>query len=110
MPKTRLMAVRVMPDVLKSLDEVASQQGISRSMLIRDLLENCHSLYRFLQSERERQRTDKIILDGNLSQWVLERMPHGMTSEQVRFIAEVMNHVADVMTHSGGSGGDRGTT
>jgi len=97
MAKTRLIVVRVVPDVIKSLDEVASQQGISRSVLIRDLLENCHSLYCFLQSERARQQTDRIILDGNLSQWVLERMPHGMSSEQMHFIADVMNHAADMM-------------
>lgn len=97
MPKSQLIAVRVTPNILKSLDEVAVQQGISRSALIRDLLENCHSLYRFLQSERERQQTDRIILDGNLSQWVLENMPHGMTSAQVRFIGEVINHAADML-------------
>ena len=97
MPKSQLVAVRVTPDILKSLDEVAVQQGISRSVLIRDLLENCHSLYRFLQSERERQQTDRIMLDGNLSQWVLENMPHGMTSQQVRFIGEVINHAADML-------------
>ncbi len=97
MPKSQLVAVRITPDILKSLDAVAIQHGVSRSALIRDLLENCHSLYRFLQSERQRQQTDKIILDGNLSQWVLENMPHGMTSAQVRFIGEVMNHAADML-------------
>ncbi len=97
MTKSQLVAVRVTPDILKSLDAVAVQQGISRSALIRDLLENCHSLYRFLQSERERQQTDRIILDGNLSKWVLENMPHGMTSEQVRFIGNVIDHAADMM-------------
>lgn len=105
MAKTQLVAVRVTPEILKSLDEVASQQGISRSGLIRDLLENCHSLYRFLQSERERQQTDRIMLDGNLSQWVLENMPPEMTSEQVRFIGKVMNHAADMMSHSGANEG-----
>jgi predicted transcriptional regulator len=101
MPKTQLVTVRVTPEILKSLDEVASQQGISRSGLIRDLLENCHSLYRFLQSERERQRTDRIILDGNLSQWVLEHMPPGMTSDQLRFIRDVIDHAADMMIAQG---------
>ncbi len=101
MPKTRLIAVRVTPDVLKSLDEVASNQSISRSVLIRDLLENCHSLYRFLQSERERQKTDRIVIDGNLSQWVLENMPHGMSEQQVRFIGRVMDHAADMMVTQG---------
>jgi len=97
MSKTHLVAVRVTPEILKSLDAVASQQGVSRSGLIRDLLENCHSLYSFLQSERKRQRTDKIMLDGNLSQWVLEHVPPEMTSSQLRFIRDVMDHAADMM-------------
>jgi predicted transcriptional regulator len=101
MSKTRLIAVRVTPDILESLDEVASNQNISKSVLVRDLLENCHSLYRFLQSERERQKTDRIVLDGNLSQWVLEHMPHDMSEEQVRFIGRVMDHVADMMVTQG---------
>jgi metal-responsive CopG/Arc/MetJ family transcriptional regulator len=105
MPKTRLVAVRVTPDTVRSLDEVAAQQSISRSELIRDLLENCHSLYRFLQAERQRQGTEKIILNGNLSQWVIDNMPHGMTPEQVRFIAQTMSHAADMMVvHKGGKG------
>jgi len=98
MSKTELVSVRVTPEIIKSLDEVALRQGISRSGLIRDLLENCHSLYRFLLSERERQRTDKITLDGNLSQWVLEHTPPGMTSEQLRFIRDVLDHAADKMS------------
>ena len=98
MPKTQLIAVRITTETLKSMDEVASQQGISRSALIRDLLENCHSLYRFLQTERERQQTDRIILDGNLSQWILEHAPPGMTSEQLRFIRNVMDHAVDMMS------------
>jgi hypothetical protein len=101
MPKTELVAVRVTPEILKSLDALALQQSISRSGVIRDLLENCHSLYSFLQSERERQRTDRIILDGNLSQWVLEHVPPGMTSDQLRFIGDIIDHAADIMTAQG---------
>jgi len=98
MAKTQLVTVRITPEILKSLDEVALQQGISRSGLIRDLLENCHSLYHFLQTERARQHTDKIILDGNLSQWVLEHTPPGMTSAQLRFIRNIIDHAADKMS------------
>jgi predicted transcriptional regulator len=97
MEKTKLINVRVTPDILKSLDELASQQSVSRSDLIRDLLENCHSLYHFLQSERERQKTDKIVLDGNLSQWILDNIPAKMTSNQLRFIRDVIGHAADIM-------------
>lgn len=106
MAKTQSITVRITPEILKSLGELASQQGLSKSGLIRDLLENCHSLYHFLQTERERQQTDKIILDGNLSQWVLEHTPPGMTSEQLRFIRNVIDHAADMMSAQEKEGGN----
>lgn len=95
--KNQFVAIRVTPEIVKSLDEVASQRGISRSALIRDLLANCHSFYRFIESERIRQRTDRIVLDGNLSQWVLKNLPEGMTPDVVHFLGEVMRHVAQEM-------------
>ncbi len=98
MSKNQFVAIRVTSEIVKSLDEVASQQGISRSALIRDLLANCNSFYRFIESERIRQRTDRIVLDGNLSEWVLKHLPEGMTPDVVNFLGEVMHHVAEEMT------------
>ncbi len=97
MSKNQFVAIRVTPEIVKSLDGVASQRGISRSALIRDLLANCHSFYRFIESERIRQRTDRIVLDGNLSHWVLKNLPEGMTPDVVHFLGEVMHHVAQEM-------------
>ena len=96
-PKTVFIALRVAPDVVKSVDEVASQQGKSRSELIRDLLQNAHSLYGLLVAEREKQRGAIELLGGPLSQWILANMPKGTTPEIVRFIAEVMNQTAEQM-------------
>lgn len=98
MAKNTFIAVRVTPDIIKSLDEVARQRGISRSMLIRDLLANCHALYKFLETERERQRSDRILLNGNLSQWVLDNMPEKINPELLHFIGEVMHHAAEIKT------------
>ena len=97
MARTSLIAVRVSDDIIKSLDEVAVQRGITRPDLIRELLTNCHSFYHFIETEKARQQTDKIILDGNLSQWIQNNMPPSMTPEWVRFLGEVMYHVADKM-------------
>ena len=97
MARTSLIAVRVSDDIIKSLDEVAVKRGITRPDLIRGLLTNCHSFYHFIETEKARLQTDKIILDGNLSQWIQNNMPASMTPEWVRFLGEVMHHVADKM-------------
>src|SRR4030065_2085286 len=95
MAKTSFIAVRVSDDIIKSLDEVAAKRSITRSDLIRELLANCHSFYRFIETEKARQQTDRITLNGNLSQWILNNMPEEMTPEWVHFLGEVMHHVAD---------------
>ena len=95
MARTSLIAVRVSDDVVKSLDEVAAKRGINRPDLIRELLANCHSFYRFIELEKARQQTDRITLNGNLSEWILNHMPENMTPEWVHFLGEIMHHVAD---------------
>lgn len=95
MGRNPFIAVRVAPDVIKSLDEVAAQSGKSRSKVIRDLMENCHSLYRFLEAERKRQQTEKIVLDGNITDWVLDNIPNGVNSDMLHFLGQVMHHAAD---------------
>jgi len=95
--KNPFIAIRVPPEIIKSLDEVAVKRGITRPTLIKELLANCHSFYRFIELEKARQQTDKITLDGNLSEWILNHMPENMTPEWVHFLGEVMHHVADDM-------------
>jgi len=95
--KTSFIAVRVSNDVLKSVDEVAAKRGITRADLIRELLANCHSFYQFVEAEKAKQQTDKIVLDETLSQWIQNNMPANMTPEWIRYMAEIMRHVADNM-------------
>lgn len=104
MGRNPLIAIRVPPDVIESLDEVAAQSGKSRSKVMRDLLENCHSLYRFLEAERKRQQTEKIVLDGNITEWVLNNIPDGVTSDLLHFLGQVMHHAADRMGQPQGKG------
>ena len=95
MAKNPFIAVRVSPEIIKSLDEIAAERGISRSSLIKELLENCHSFHRFIQVERVRQNNDQVVLDGNLTRWVMNNMQDNMKPEWLHFIGEVMHHVAD---------------
>jgi hypothetical protein len=102
MARNSFIAVRVTDDVIKSLDDVSAQRGITRSDLIRELLQNCHSFYKFIEMEKARQQTDRITLNGNLSKWILNNMPEEMTPEWVHFLGEVMHHAADEMVEKRG--------
>jgi hypothetical protein len=97
MAKNPFIAVRVPPYVIESLDQLAAQSKVSRSQIIKELLENCHAFYKFIEMEKSRQNTGKIDLDGNLTDWILANMKEDMTPEWVHFIGEVMHHVADEM-------------
>jgi hypothetical protein len=97
MAKNPFIAVRVPPYVIESLDQLAAQSNVSRSQIIKELLENCHAFYKFIEMEKSRQHSEKIDLDGNLTDWILSNMKADMTPEWVHFIGEVMHHVADEM-------------
>ena len=103
MAKNPFIAVRISPEIIKSLDEIAAERGISRSSLIKELLANCHLFHRFIQVERARQYTDQVVLDGNLSRWVMNNMQDNMKPEWLHFIGEVMHHVADEIAVKKGS-------
>lgn len=91
-----VLSARIEPEYIASLDAVAKSQGISRSKLLREFALNAATLYEFLKAEKERQQTDKITLNGNLSQWVMEHTPPQVTSEFMHFLGEVMHHAADM--------------
>ena len=97
MAKNPFIAVRVPPYVIKSLDELAAQSNVSRSHVVKELLENCHAFYKFIELEKTKQSSEKIDLDGNLTEWILSNMKEDMTPEWVHFIGEVMHHVAEEM-------------
>jgi hypothetical protein len=101
MARNPFIAVRVPPEIIKSLDDVAAQSGITRPDLIKQLLANCHSFYKFIEAEKARQQTDHITLNGNLSKWILNNMPEEMTPDWVHFLGEVMHHVAEQMVAKG---------
>ncbi len=98
MARNPFIAVRVPPYVIQSLDELAAQSNVSRSQIVKELLENCHAFYKFIEIEKSKQQnSEKIDLDGNLTNWILNNMKDNMTPEWVHFIGEVMHHVANEM-------------
>lgn len=98
MGKTKkvMFSIRMEPTCIAALDEVAKAQRISRSKLLREFAENATSLYHFLRTEKERQEIEKIRLDGNLSQWVIEHSPSGVDSKMMHFLSNVMRHAAEL--------------
>ena len=92
--KKLVLSAKIEPEYIKALDEVARSQHITRSQLLREFARNATALYGILKAERERQQTEKITLDKNLSQWVLENTPEPMSSDLIHFLGEVMHHAA----------------
>ena len=97
MARNPFIAVRVPPYVIESLDQLAAQSNVSRSQIVKQMLENCHAFYKFIELEKTKQNSEKVDLDGNLTNWVLSNMKEDMTPEWVHFIGEVMHHVANEM-------------
>lgn len=92
--RKQVLSSRLEGKYIAALDEVAKAQRISRSQLLREFAENAAALYQFLKEERERQKTETIVFDGNLSRWVLEHSPRDVTPEMMHLLGEVLHHAA----------------
>lgn len=91
-----VLSARLEPEYIDALTKVAKARGLSRSQLLREFAANAESLYEFLQAERRRQQSDKLVLNGNFSQWVLGRMPPGVDSEMLDFLGDIIKHAAEM--------------
>jgi len=91
-----VLSAKLEPQYVDALTKVAKARGLSRSQLLREFAANAESLYEFLEAERRRQQSDKLVLDGNLSQWVLQNVPYGVTAEMLEFLGNVMKHAAEM--------------
>lgn len=92
--KKLVLSARLEAEYIQALDEVARSQHITRSQLLREFARNATTLYDLLKAVRERQQMEKIAMDKELSQWVLENTPEPMSSELMHFLGEVMHHAA----------------
>ena len=90
-----MLAIRMEPECITTLDSVATALKISRSKLLRDMARNAASFYNFIMSEKAKQQTEAIVLDGNLSTWVLQNCPPGTDSRLLNFISAVMHLAAE---------------
>ena len=94
--KREVLSAKIELEYIQALDEVAKSQHITRSQLLREFARNAATLYDLLKAARERQQTEKITLDKNLSQWVLEHTPEPMSPDLMHFLGEVMHHAAEM--------------
>lgn len=90
-----VLSAKLEPEYVDALANVAKARGVTKSQLLREFAANAESLYEFLQAERQRQQSDKLALNGNLSNWVVENVPPGVTAEMLDFLGNVMKHAAE---------------
>ena len=91
-----VLSWRLEPEYADALTKVAEARGMTRSQLLREFAANAESFYRFLESERVKQQSEAIALDGNLSRWVLDHIPKDMRPEWLEFLGDVMRHAAQM--------------
>jgi len=93
--KMIMLAIRMEPECIAVLDSTATALGISRSKLLRDMARNAASFYNFIIAEKAKQQTERIVLDGNLTTWVLQNCPPGTDSRLLHFLSAVMHLAAE---------------
>jgi len=89
--KKVMLAIRIEPEHIATLDKAAKELKISRSKLIRDLAKNASSFYQFIVSERAKQETEKLVFDGNITEWVIKNCPPGTDSRLLYFLSTIMH-------------------
>ena len=90
-----VLSARLEPEYIQALDEAAKSRKISRSQLLRELAMNASDFYGFIMTERERQKSERIKLDGNLTQFVLNHNPE-MPADMLRLLSDVLKHAAEL--------------
>ncbi len=85
------LGLRVSEETVKALDEVARRKHVTRSVLVKELLANCASLYDFLQQREIRHQP----IDGDLSQWLINQLPEA-TEENWEFLLRVVAHAQEL--------------
>jgi hypothetical protein len=91
-----MLSIRMEPECIATLDEAARELKVSRSKLLRDLSRNASSFYQFIVSEKAKQQTENVVLDGNLTRWVLQNCPPGTNSRLLYFLSTVMHLAGEV--------------
>ncbi len=96
MAKERMvLSARLEPEYIRALDEVVKARKVSRSQLLRELAMNASDFYDFIMAEKERQQNERIRLNGNLTQFVLDHNPE-VPADMLQLLSEVMKHAAEI--------------
>ncbi|MBA7481031.1 hypothetical protein ES707_16499 [subsurface metagenome] len=90
-----VLSARLEPRYIQTLDEVAKARKITRSELLRELATNAAAFYDFILAEKERHQAEKIELNGNLTQFVLNHNPE-VPADMLHLLSEVLEHAAEI--------------
>jgi len=93
MKKSELLTIRLTPEIIKSLDEVAVQHGVSRAALARNILANCGYFYNFLETEAMRQPENVAKIENEMIENIEKSLPEGITPTLVNMMGEMMKRV-----------------
>jgi len=93
--KRVMLSIRMEPECIATLDEAAKALKVSRSKLLRDLASNASSFYQFIVGEKAKQQTENVVLDGNLTRWILQNCPPGTDSRLLYFLSTTMHLAAE---------------
>ena len=98
MPREKkvMLSIRIEPELIQSLDEVARLKKTTRSKLLRTLAQNAASFYDFLIAEQANQKSGAVKLNEDLTQWILEQSPSDVNSKMMRFMSQVLNQAAEI--------------
>jgi hypothetical protein len=96
MAKERVvLSTRLESEYIRKLDEVAKARNISRSSLLREFAMHATEFYDFVVVEKERQQNERIRLNGNLTQFVLDHNPE-VPADMLHLLSEVLEHAAEL--------------
>lgn len=91
-----MCSAKMEPELIAELDKVAKIQKMSRSNLIREFAKNSGAFYDFLISQKAKQQTEMIALNGLLSRWVLEHSPPEVDSKMMYFLGAILRYAAEM--------------
>ena len=93
MKKSELLTIRLTPEIIKSLDEVAAQNGVSRAALARNILANCGYFYNFLETKAMRQPENVAKIEKEIIGSIEKNLPEDITPELANMMGEMMRTV-----------------
>lgn len=94
--KKVMLSIRIEPELIQSLDEVAKLKKTTRSKLLRMLAQNAAAFYDFLIAEKAKQKAGVVKLNEDLTRWILEQSPSDVNSKMMRFMSQVLNQAAEI--------------